>query len=93
MNVHIPLREGDAESGGVKAFLYQLLGVELVGPVVRRIDPGTHGEVDAVIAQFQHADGGCRILQYPLIALYEVSIGTSKLAMKRRQLREAASES
>ena len=29
----------------------------------------------------------------PLIVLYEVSIGTSKLAMKRRQLREAANES
>ncbi len=29
----------------------------------------------------------------PLIVLYEVSIGTSKLAMKRRQLRETANES
>ena len=50
------LREGDDDAGRVEAVLQGLLEVEEDVPVVRALDPGADGHVDAALAQVLHDD-------------------------------------
>ena len=61
------MREWDRYPLGVKTLLYALIRVAEHIPVVRGIDPGTHGEVHTAVGEFYKADKERRILQYPLI--------------------------
>jgi hypothetical protein len=54
--MNIPLRKGNADTLGIKAFFHLFIGVEEYGPVVSRIHPGPHGKINAAVRQGKDTD-------------------------------------
>jgi len=56
MQMNVALRVGDADPFCIEAGFDCCVQIKIDPPVIRGINPGPNGKVDAVVCQFEHAD-------------------------------------
>ena len=65
--MNIPLREGNRDAFRIEALLNLFLGVEAHVPVIRRLHPWTHHEIDAAVGELQDGNRGRGFVEDPIV--------------------------